>query len=176
MRISNEELHTWPTCAETSIAFIPTSLDHGHVGTQMFLDPFSLTSIHQLPMVDSIVDGDYIYITVKSWFWDHIPQEVFNSLTFVFCTGHISKIILVPWAHQVHSFFKAFAPLLVPGMLFTPLCTAGSFLFFFFFSGLHPQHMEVSRLGVKLELHSHSHMGSESRLRPIPYFMATLDP
>ena len=54
--------------------------------------------------------------------------------------------------------------------------------FFFSFLGLHPQHTEVLRLVVKLELqaarlrHSHSNAGSELLLRPTPQFTATSDP
>ena len=52
--------------------------------------------------------------------------------------------------------------------------------FFFVFLGLHPQHMEVPRLGVESELHlpsySHNNAKSEPRLQPTPYLMAILDP
>ena len=56
-----------------------------------------------------------------------------------------------------------------------------------FFSGLHPGHMEVPRLGVELELqqlayttpaglrHSHSNTKSELHLQPIQQLMATPD-
>ena len=56
------------------------------------------------------------------------------------------------------------------------------FLSFLPFLGPMPQHMEVPRLGVELELepqgllHSHSDTGSEPRLRPIPQLTAMLDP
>ena len=53
--------------------------------------------------------------------------------------------------------------------------------FFVFFSGLHPRHMEVPRLGVELELqplashHSHSNTRSEPCLQPTPQLMAAPD-
>ena len=75
------------------------------------------------------------------------------------------------------------------------------FFFLAFFSGLHLQHMEVSRLGVELELkllayatatatatqdascirnknhsHSHSNTGSKLHLQPKPQLMTTPDP
>ena len=61
----------------------------------------------------------------------------------------------------------------------SPVC----FLFVFVFLGPHPpQHMEVPRPGVKLQLavaglhHSHSNVGSGLHLWSIPQLMATLDP
>ena len=58
--------------------------------------------------------------------------------------------------------------------------------FFFSFIGLHPQHIEVPRLGVKLELQPpayttatslwHSNAGTELHLQPTPQLMATPDP
>ena len=51
-----------------------------------------------------------------------------------------------------HLSFQIIYPVL-PGSRpseFKPLCLA--FMIFFFFLGPHPQHMEVPRLGVKLEL------------------------
>ena len=64
------------------------------------------------------------------------------------------------------------------------MAKSGHILFFclFVFSGPHPQHMEVLRLGgltgaVAAGLHhSHSNVGSEPRLRPTPQLTATLDP
>ena len=53
----------------------------------------------------------------------------------------------------------------------------------FVFLGLHLRHMEVLRLGVKLELllpacthQSHSNVGFEPHLRPTPQLTATPDP
>ena len=62
-----------------------------------------------------------------------------------------------------------------------------AFLFLFLFSllGPYPQHMEVPRLGVRLELrlpayasshHSQSNARSEPRLQPTPQLAATPDP
>ena len=46
--------------------------------------------------------------------------------------------------------------------------------------GLHPQHMEVPRLGVGAAAaglrHSHSHLGSEPGLQPTPQLTAAPDP
>ena len=56
------------------------------------------------------------------------------------------------------------------------------YILFFFSLGLRLSHMEVPRLGVKLELQllayitSHSNVGSESYLQPTPQFTAMLDP
>ena len=53
------------------------------------------------------------------------------------------------------------------------------FLFsFLFFLGLYLQHVEVPRLGVKLELqlHSHSNARSEPCLQPTPQVVPMLDP
>ena len=56
------------------------------------------------------------------------------------------------------------------------------FFFFFCFLGLHPQHMEVARLGVKSELQLPAYTtatattGSEPHLWPTPQLMAPLDP
>ena len=55
-------------------------------------------------------------------------------------------------------------------------------IFFFVFLGLHLWHMEVTRLGVKLELqllachHSHSNAGSKLCLQPTPSLLAMPDP
>ena len=62
--------------------------------------------------------------------------------------------------------------------------TFNFFLFLVFaFSWLQPQHMEVPRLGVKLELqlatslhHNHSNARSEPRLLPTPQLTAAPDP
>ena len=58
-----------------------------------------------------------------------------------------------------------------------------SFLFYSFFLGLYPRHMEVPRLGVELELyiafglhHSYSNVGSKPGLRHKPQLTAMLDP
>ena len=54
--------------------------------------------------------------------------------------------------------------------------------FVFFFSGPHPQHVEVPKLVVKSELQllayttANSNAGSEPHLRPTPQLMATPDP
>ena len=51
----------------------------------------------------------------------------------------------------------------------------------FFWGGLHPQHMKIPRLRVKLELvaaglcHSHSNTGSELRLQSTSQLMAMPD-
>ena len=63
----------------------------------------------------------------------------------------------------------------------TDLIPALQPFFFFVFLGPHPQYMEVSRLGVKLELqpslhHSHSNKGSEPSLRPTPQLRVMPDP
>ena len=52
----------------------------------------------------------------------------------------------------------------------------------FVFSGLHPRHMEVPRLGGQIKAiaagpcHSHSNARSEPHLQPIPQLMAMPDP
>ena len=52
--------------------------------------------------------------------------------------------------------------------------------FFFFVLRLHPQHMEIPRLGVESELqllvYTKAIARSELRLQPTPQLMATLDP
>ena len=53
------------------------------------------------------------------------------------------------------------------------------FFLFFCFLGLHPQHMEVSRLGIDrigAAAASHSNDGSKSKLWPAPQLTATPDP
>ena len=58
----------------------------------------------------------------------------------------------------------------VPGVIQMLAC------FLYLFLGLHPQHMEVSRLGVQSELQLHNNAGSEPRLPPTPQLTATPDP
>ena len=52
--------------------------------------------------------------------------------------------------------------------------------FFVCFLGLHPQHMDVPRLGVQLELSCQPtpqpHARSEPHLQPTPQLTVTLDP
>ena len=55
-------------------------------------------------------------------------------------------------------------------------------LLLFGFLGLHPQHMEVPKLGVESDqqlltlCHRHSNVRSEPHLQPTPQLKATLDP
>lgn len=60
--------------------------------------PFSLTTIKQLSIIDT---GFFI---VKSFFWDHIPQEALISCNFLSCLLYVSHSdhLCIPWAHQVH--------------------------------------------------------------------------
>ena len=67
-------------------------------------------------------------------------------------------------------------------LLITELLRCCFFVFFLVGGGLHLQHMDVSRLGVELELYllaciySHSNPRSEVHLRPTPQLTAMPDP
>jgi len=53
--------------------------------------------------------------------------------------------------------------------------TQSNFIYFFFL-GLHQQHMEIPRLGVKLELQLLAYTTATTTMEPVPQLTAALDP
>ena len=97
---------------------------------------------------------------IKDQLFNHLPPGASIPTSASLLNFHLEPPIL-----SVLAFSKV---LVKTGFLYS---------FFFFFSGLHLQHVEVPRLGAESDLHlSNSNAGSEPCLQPTPQLTAVLDP